>query len=266
MTYYHYGGANSNDLLSTILANSTHEELSAGKLLNLTYVPPFDEAAAVRIDATGISYNGTAIGEKYIILRTNLKKNARGITLAVTETDNWIDIVTLALKQKIRIVSLTHTGLDEQWFQWNDEGHQHDAHGAILRYVNETNKLMVERGVTHIVVDTTKYNGSEAFEFNAIQEQIIETDFWRHYKRLQALTGALAYGLQSVMKFDFDSTLTYTTIIMVLGFSALEKVDFIKDIQVAWTFPHASATHAFLMWISITVPTFSVLFYFVYIG
>lgn len=107
-------------------------------------------------------------------------------------------MVTLALKKQIRFVSITHEGVDEQWFRWNDAGHRHDEYGAPLRTVDDGNKLMVERGVTHIVLDTTNYTGSEVFEFSVIQEQIIKTDFWRHYMNVQTLTGCLAFGAQAV--------------------------------------------------------------------
>jgi len=50
--------------------------------------------------------------------------------------------------------------------------------------------------------------------------------------------------------------LTYVGIALVLLFSALEKVDFVKDIQVAWSFPHASPSYMFVLWLSITIPTF----------
>ena len=63
-----------------------------------------------------------------------------------------------------------------------------------------------------------------------MQEQIVKTEFWRHYIRIQMLSGFLSFSLQTVKGFGFDNTLTYTTVAMVLFFSALEKVDFIKDI------------------------------------
>ena len=125
---------------------------------------------------------------------------------------------------------------------------------------------MVERGITHLVIDATKYNGSEAFEFDVIQELIVETTFWRQYRCLQPLTGLLAYGVQSVQTFDIGSLLSLAGLTAVAVFSLLEKVDFVKDIQVAWAYPHASALHAFLMWFSISVPLFTALLYFVYIG
>jgi len=40
---------------------------------------------------------------------------------------------------------------------------------------------MVERGVTHIILDTTMYTGEDTFELMVMQEQIIETHFWRQY-------------------------------------------------------------------------------------
>jgi len=93
-------------------------------------------------------------------LKTNLGQNARGITLGITNMENWIDVVSLALKGEIRFVSLTHEGTDEKWFRWNDKGHKHDEYGEELRDVNDTNRVMVERGVTHLIIDTTKYTGT----------------------------------------------------------------------------------------------------------
>ena len=240
--------------------------MTAERLGNFTFVPPHTATVGLRIDPTGIFYNDTKLEEKYIVLKTNLEQNARGISLAVTNQDHWIDIVALALKKQIKLTSLTHDGYAEPWFQWNEAGHKHDAQGAALRVVNETNRVMIERGITHLVIDTSAYTGSEAYEFKVIQEQIPETEFWVHYRCLQTLTGVLAYGYQSVQPFDVNRLMTHVGIAVVLGFSLLEKVDFFKDISVAWSYPHSSATHAFLLWFSISLPVFSVLFYFVYIG
>ena len=121
---------------------------------------------------------------------------------------------------------------------------------------------MVERGITHVVIDTTSYNSSDIFEFNVIQEQIIDTAFWKHYRGIQFLTGALSFSFQSASGFDIDSPLTYFRIGSVVLFAVLEKVDFVKDLQVALTFPHATYVHAFLYWFSINLPFFSILIYF----
>ena len=80
------------------------------------------------------------------------------------------------------------------------------------------------------------------------------------------LSGFISFSLQSVRGFGFDGALTYPGVVAVLVFSSLEKVDFLKDLQVAWAFPHASQAYAFLMWVSITVPTFSLFFFFLSIG
>jgi len=92
------------------------------------------------------------------------------MTFKIINHDHWIDLVSLALKQEIKIISLTHDGREEPWFNWNDEGHTHDAYGAALRIVNDTNRLMVERGVTHILIDATNYTGPQTWEFQVIQE------------------------------------------------------------------------------------------------
>jgi len=168
--------------------------------------------------------------EKFIILQTNVKKKSRGMTLKIIEQDHWIDLVSLALKHEISITSLTHEGKEEPWFNWNDAGHKHDEHGAALRVVNDTNRLMVERGITHILIDTTNYTGDRAWKFEVMQEQIVRTDFWKHYVRIQMLSGFLSFGIQTVRSFGFDSAVTYTGVAAVLVFSSLEKVDFIKDI------------------------------------
>lgn len=80
------------------------------------------------------------------------------------------------------------------------------------------------------------------------------------------LSGCLAFALQSVKGFTFDNAVSYIGVAVILAFSALEKVDFVKDVQVAWAFPHASSHYAFLMWLSITLPTLTLLSYFVYLG
>ena len=115
-------------------------------------------------------YNDTYMDEKFIILKTNVEKYSRGMTLKIIEQEHWIDLVSLALKHEISIVSLTHDGKEEPWFNWNDEGHKHDQHGAGLRVVNDTNRLMVERGITHILIDTTNYTGDQAWKFEIMQE------------------------------------------------------------------------------------------------
>ena len=103
--------------------------------------------------------------EKFIILKTHLDKQSRGLTFGIVDYAHWIDIATLALKKRIKIISLTHDGTEEPWFNWNDEGHKHDEQGEALRMVNDTNRLMVERGITHILIDTTNYTGEEVWKF-----------------------------------------------------------------------------------------------------
>ena len=51
---------------------------------------------------------------------------------------------------------------------------------------------------------------------------------------------------------------------MILVLALLEKVDFIKDLQVA-ALPHKNHTNAFLMWLSIFAPFFTILIYYIYI-
>ena len=267
LTWAKWAGATTpQDTFKTLVANAPQDETAEGWLLARQFSPPSDEAASLQFDSQGISYNGTQLGEKFIILRTRVEKQSRGLTLGIVNHAHWIDIATLALKKRIKIVSLTHAGTEEPWFNWNDEGHKHDEQGAALRIVEDTNRLMVERGITHLLIDTTSYTGTETWEFQVIQEQIVRTAFWRHYMRIQMLSGCLSFALQVVRGFRFDGALTYAGVAAVVAFSTLEKVDFLKDLQVAWAFPHASPAYAFLMWVSITVPTFSLFFFFLSIG
>ena len=93
---------------------------------------------------------------------------SRGLSFNITNMDNWIDIAYYCLQEEIKIVSITHDGKSEPWFMWNDKEHQHDKYGADLRTVNQNNKVMIERGITNIIIDTTKYNGTKTFKFNVI--------------------------------------------------------------------------------------------------
>ena len=71
----------------------------------------------------------------------------------------------------------------------------HDPEGAKYREINKNNTLMVERGITHLIINSTNYDDDMIYKFSLIQEQMVNTDFWIHYKNVQALTGFLGYGL-----------------------------------------------------------------------
>ena len=43
---------------------------------------------------------------------------------------------------------------------------------------------MVERAITHVIIDSNPYIGDESIEFEVIQEQYVETEFWWHYKQI----------------------------------------------------------------------------------
>jgi len=91
---------------------------------------------------------------------------------------------------------------------------------------------------------------------------MVETAFWKNYKYIQFLTGALSYALQMAEEMSFNDELNYLKIVKIVVLAVIEKFDFIKDLQVAATFTHASKVHAFFYWMSINLPTFSVLLYF----
>jgi len=74
--------------------------------------------------------------------------------------DNWIDIAYYCLKEEIKISSIIHDGKVERWFEWNEINHVHDKYGSDLRTVNLTNNIVIERGISKIIIDTTKYNGN----------------------------------------------------------------------------------------------------------
>ena len=95
---------------------------------------------------------------------------------------------------------------------------------------------------------------------------MVETEFWKHYKQIQFTTGVLSYALQFVEEIHFEDELSYFRICKIVILAMIEKFDFIKDIQVAATFKHSSKYHAFLYWMSINLPTFSILFFFYMIG
>jgi len=103
-----------------------------------------------------------------LILKTDRDKYSRGLSFNISNNDNWIDVAYYCLKEQIKIASITYEGKNESWFQWNDLGHDHDNYGTDLRTVNLTNQVMIERGVTNIVIDTNMYNGTETFKFYVI--------------------------------------------------------------------------------------------------
>jgi len=71
----------------------------------------------------------------------------------------------------------------------------HDPEGAKYREINKNNTIMVERGITHLIINSTNYDDDMIYKFSLIQEQMVNTDFWKHYKYVQSLTGFLGYGL-----------------------------------------------------------------------
>ena len=44
----------------------------------------------------------------------------------INNMDNWIDVLCNALKDHIKIISLTYDGQRELWFKWDDMLHNHD--------------------------------------------------------------------------------------------------------------------------------------------
>lgn len=171
LTYAKYAGAATPAVtVERLLAESTQTEISRGRRLNATFTPPYEAAVVLEFDSQGVTYDGVPLNETFIVLRTHLSGKSRGMTLKIMESDHWIDLVALALKREVRIISLTHDGREEPWFAWNDAGHLHDEYGAALRTVNDVNRLMVERGVTHILIDTTNYTRAETWKFQVMQE------------------------------------------------------------------------------------------------
>jgi len=142
----------------------------------------------------------------------------------------------------------------------------HDAEGAKHRSLTQNNTIMVERGITHLVINATHYDDDEIYEFQLIQEQMVCTDFWIHYRYVQVITGLMGYGLQASSKFNMQNQLTTFWMFVIVSMAILEKIDFIKDIYVAAAIPHANVRNAFVFWMSINVPTFGILFYFWALG
>ena len=50
-----------------------------------------------------------------LILETDFDANSRGLSFNISNMDNWIDVAYRALKDEIRIISLTHEGAEEKW-------------------------------------------------------------------------------------------------------------------------------------------------------
>ena len=90
------------------------------------------------------------------------------------------------------------------------------------------------------------------------------TDFWKHFQVIQTTSGILSFLTQTILGFNIEEALTYKRIVMISVMAVLEKVDFVKDIQVA-ALPHKNQTNAFLMWMSIYTPTLTVFIYYIYI-
>ena len=120
---------------------------------------------------------------------------------------------------------------------------------------------MVERAITHIVVNSTNYFVDKKFTFLIMQEQFVETDWWFHYKIALVLFGTLSFGFTVMSKFNITSQLTIFGILFIILVAFFEKVDFIKDIYVAACMPHANIINAYINWCSITVPFFGNLSY-----
>ena len=92
---------------------------------------------------------------------------------------------------------MTHKGKKEQWLSYDlvSDPHTHDIEGAKYNRLSLDNDLMVERAVTHILVNSTGYFGDDVYTFQIMQEQFVETTWWWHYKILLVLIGSQSYGL-----------------------------------------------------------------------
>jgi len=55
---------------------------------------------------------------------------------------------------------------------------------------------MIERGVSHVIIDASTFASNETIYFTVMQEQMVQTEFWHQYKQIQLITGALSYALQ----------------------------------------------------------------------
>ena len=51
-----------------------------------------------------------------LILETDFDANSRGLSFNISNMDNWIDVAYRALKDEIRIISLTHEGAEENGY------------------------------------------------------------------------------------------------------------------------------------------------------
>jgi len=68
-------------------------------------------------------------------------------------------MIPRALNDEITFESVTHDGKRERWLAYNgiEDKHMHDVDGAKYREVSQNNTIMVERGITHLVINTTNY-------------------------------------------------------------------------------------------------------------
>ena len=105
-----------------------------------------------------------------LVLKTDIEQKSRGMTLIIENKPNWIDLVPKALNDEITFTSITHDKKTERWLSYNgiQDDHSHDSPGSKLRPINRTNQIMVERGVTHIVINSTNYQESEIYDFKVI--------------------------------------------------------------------------------------------------
>ena len=71
-------------------------------------MPPINDVVSVKINSTGIYYNGTKSKERLLILATNHKHHSRGLSFKITNMENLIDIASESMKENLKIVSLTH--------------------------------------------------------------------------------------------------------------------------------------------------------------
>jgi len=43
---------------------------------------------------------------------------------------------------------------------------------------------MIDRGISYVIIDSTNFMTTETIQFTVIQEQMVETEFWKQYKRI----------------------------------------------------------------------------------
>jgi len=131
--------------------------------------PDYEKADYLTISKYGILYNDRPYG-KEMILEIDKDKNSRGLTLKRLNHPNWIDLIARALDNEITFESLTHEGTRERWLAYNgiEDDHMHDKEGAKHRTLNQTNTIMVERGITHLVINSTNYYDDEVYNFKLI--------------------------------------------------------------------------------------------------